>query len=123
MRHLLWCLPLWAAVGCSFGPEPPARSSPSPDETAATPTHRPAGIDAEEKPAPKKNQARKPLDNAAMERLARTDPIAFIEQSIQRYDREVRGYNVTLVKRERIAGTLQPTEQVESIFREKPFSV
>src|SRR5207253_2404277 len=63
-----------------------------------------------------------------MEKLARTDPVAFIIECVDRYDREVRGYRVTLSKRERVNGTLyppegKPTEVVRCAFREKPFSV
>jgi hypothetical protein len=62
-------------------------------------------------------------DNATMERLARTDPVAFLENCLRRYDREVRGYTATMVKQERIKGDLRPTEVVEVSFQEKPFSV
>jgi hypothetical protein len=55
--------------------------------------------------------------------LAAADPVAFLEASIARYDREVRGFRATLLKQERIAGKLQPPERVACWFREKPFSV
>jgi hypothetical protein len=66
----------------------------------------------------------KPLpDAAAMERLARTDPVAFLENCLRRYNREVQGYRVTLEKQERLGGVLQPREVLEADFREQPFSV
>jgi hypothetical protein len=62
-------------------------------------------------------------DNAAMGRLARTDPIAFLENCLRRYDREVRGYRTTFLKQERLEGALQRTEVIDVAFRERPFSV
>ena len=66
----------------------------------------------------------KPLPSEAeMVRLAKKDPIAFLEKCIQRYDREVEGYTTTLMKKERLGGRLEPREIIEASFREKPFSV
>jgi hypothetical protein len=111
MKPLLWCLPLCLLAGCALSGEHSASvDAPAPEETVSEPLAR---VDA----------TRKLLDNAGMEELARTDPIAFLEETIQRYDREVHGYYVTLVKQERIGGKLNPTERVASSFREKPFSV
>jgi hypothetical protein len=62
-------------------------------------------------------------ENAQMEKLAKTDPIAFLENCLKRYDREVKGYQVTLRKQERIGGKLQRSEVIEAQFREEPFSV
>jgi hypothetical protein len=65
-----------------------------------------------------------PLPNEAeMEQLAKEDPIAFLQECIRRYDREVQGYTATLYKQERIGGRLQPSEVIDVAFREKPFSV
>jgi len=58
-----------------------------------------------------------------MERLAQTDPIAFLENCLRRYDREVKGYRATLQKQERLGGKLQGTEVIDVSFQEKPFSV
>lgn len=66
----------------------------------------------------------KPLPSeAAMERLARTDPIAFLETCIRRYDRQVKGFTATLRKQERIDGKLERSEVIDVAFREDPFSV
>jgi hypothetical protein len=62
-------------------------------------------------------------DDARMEKLAKTDPIAFLENCIKRYDREVKGYEATLIKQERLGGKLQPREVIGVQFREEPFSV
>lgn len=66
----------------------------------------------------------KPLPSEAeMERLAKSDPIRFLETCIQRYDREVKGYTTELVKQERIEGRLERREVIDVSFREDPFSV
>jgi hypothetical protein len=62
-------------------------------------------------------------DDAGLERLARTDPVAFLEACLRRYDREVRGYRTTLYKRERLEGKLHDPEVIDVAFREKPFGV
>jgi hypothetical protein len=62
-------------------------------------------------------------DEAEMVRLAETDPAAFLEWCLVRYDREVAGYRLNFRKQERIRGELLPSEEITSAFREKPFSV
>jgi hypothetical protein len=57
------------------------------------------------------------------EMLPDPDPIAFLRKALERYDREVRGYRVTLRKQERIDGKLRSPEKIEVQFRESPFSV
>jgi hypothetical protein len=109
MRRLMVCLPLCLVpVTC-------APTTPTWDE-----------VDRAEEPAPLAKVADdgKALPKEdAMVRLARTDPIAFLEKCIVRYDREVKGYHCTLLKQERLKGKLQPTEKIVVDFREKPFSV
>jgi hypothetical protein len=58
-----------------------------------------------------------------MERLAKTDPLAFLEKCLLRYEREVKGYRCKLQRQERVQGKLQPSENFDVTFREKPFSV
>lgn len=60
---------------------------------------------------------------AAMERLAKSDPVAFLETCLRRYDREVKAYTAILRKQERIDGELQRSEIIDVAFREDPFSV
>jgi hypothetical protein len=108
MRRLLLCLSLCFALS----PEPLPR-----DEQAATSrsdTSALRDVPDDDRPLP---------DAAAMERLARTDPIAFLENCLRRYNREVQGYRVALEKQERLNGVLQPREVLEADFREQPFSV
>lgn len=65
-----------------------------------------------------------PLPSAEeMERLAKSDPVSFVQECIRRYDREVQGYTVELSKQERLEGHLHPREVMDVAFREKPFSV
>jgi hypothetical protein len=66
----------------------------------------------------------KPLPTEAqMKRLAETNPIAFLEACVHRYEREVKGYRCSLHKQERLDGKLQPSEVIDVQFREEPFSV
>ncbi len=102
MRRLLFCLPLCLLMSPS-GPHRAAPSGPAladvADDGGALPTE------------------------ARMKRLAETDPVAFLEACIRRYDREVKGYHCVLYKQERLEGALQPTEEIACDFREEPFSV
>jgi hypothetical protein len=62
-------------------------------------------------------------DAATMVNLAKTDPIAFLEWTLIRYDREVKGYSCLLIKQERLRGALQDREKIEVLFKDKPLSV
>ena len=55
--------------------------------------------------------------------LARTDPIAFLDAARTRLRREVRTLKTTLVKQERVQGTLNNPETIELVGRAEPFSV
>jgi hypothetical protein len=109
MHRIPWCAPLFLLAGCSL-PEgnnhltPPAAESPAVARAETRPRPAPA----------------KPVD---MDELARTDPVAFLEASLDRYDREVQGFRATLIKQERLRGKLGPEETIAVAFREKPFSV
>lgn len=59
---------------------------------------------------------------AEMEKLAKDDPIGFVEACLRRYNREVQGYKGVLEKQERVGGTLNDAEVVTIAFREKPHS-
>jgi hypothetical protein len=75
-------------------------------------------------PEPKAADDNTPLPDAAgLERLARTDPVAFMKACLRRYDRDVKGYYCTFVKQERLGGKLQRSEVIDVSFREDPFSV
>jgi hypothetical protein len=106
MRRLLLCLPVYFVL-LPGGPR-----AESADKQAA-----PAPLKAV-----KDDGAALP-DNAAMTRLAKDDPIRFLENCLKRYDREVQGYRCTLVKQERLEGKLQRSEVTAIAFRERPFSV
>jgi hypothetical protein len=117
MRHFFWSLPLCLLAGCALSVEHP----PAADSSAVLTATFESPEDQEK--APKADATRKLLDNDGMVRLAKTDPIAFLEDTIRRYDRKVRGYTCTLIKEERVGGKVQPRERIACKFREKPFSV
>src|SRR5260370_37851018 len=62
-------------------------------------------------------------DAAGLEKLARKDPVAFLENCLRRYQREVKGYTCVMQKQERVGDKLQSKEILEVTHREKPFSV
>jgi hypothetical protein len=102
MYRLLTVTSLGLALGCT---------SPPPD---AGPHAEIASFTDEGKELPAESQ---------MARLARTEPIAFLEACLARDEREVKGYRCTLVKQERINGELRKEEEVRVAFRADPFSV
>jgi hypothetical protein len=61
-------------------------------------------------------------DAEQMKRLAQTNPVAFLEECLVRYQRDVQGYALTLHKRERIDGELQKPEDIRVAFRVRPHS-
>jgi hypothetical protein len=63
------------------------------------------------------------LTDEEMKRLAREDPIAFLENCLRRHQGQVKGYTAILEKQERINGKLMPKEVIEVHFREEPHSV
>jgi hypothetical protein len=108
MRLLLVSLPLCFLAAFDDTPRPARTAPPEPAAAAAA-----AAADT----------AAALPDQAALERLVRTDPIAFMRACIRRYDREVKGYRCTFAKQERIGGKLQRSEIIDVSFRENPFSV
>ncbi len=89
---------------------------------AASPSHSARPERPPERPAPSADDG-KPLPSPTqMERLAKDDPIAFLEACRLRYDREVKSYTVVMDKQERIDGRLHPREVIQVAFREKPFA-
>jgi len=58
------------------------------------------------------------------EPLPTGDVVTFLDKCVQRYEQQgIAGYSVILHKQERIGGKLQASEEIESYYREKPFSV
>jgi hypothetical protein len=51
------------------------------------------------------------------------NPIAFLEKCLKHYDRTVKGYSLTLRKREYIDGTLHKLEVIDVHFKDEPHSV
>jgi hypothetical protein len=65
-----------------------------------------------------------------MQKLAREDPVAFLENCIRYYDRDVQGYRLVMQKQERVPTRLpiekrklQKKEVIEVCFKDKPHSV
>jgi Protein of unknown function (DUF1571) len=109
MRRSILCWPLILLAGCTGGSE----KTPAPP----LPAHEiPSAVTPDGKPAPLP-------DNAAMENLARTDPVQFLKRCLQRYERDVQGYRCMLVKKEHVLGKDLPEERIRSAFRERPYSV
>jgi hypothetical protein len=74
---------------------------------------------------------RNPLpDSLGMQKLARESPVAFLENCIRYYDRDVHGYHLIMQKQERLPTRvpiekrkLQKKEVIEVYFKDKPQSV
>lgn len=58
-----------------------------------------------------------------MDKLAKSNPVAFLKACLARYNRDVKAYSLIFQKQERIGGKLEKKELLEVKFREKPFSV
>ena len=62
-------------------------------------------------------------DDEMMARLARNNPVQFLEACLHRYGREINGYSGELRKQERLEGKQCPVEVIDFCFREEPYSV
>ncbi len=58
-----------------------------------------------------------------LEKLAKTDAVAFLEKCLDRYRKEVKGYRAIFHKQERIGGRMNKPEEIEVAFLESPHSV
>jgi hypothetical protein len=105
MRLVMLCLlPCYLLAAAPSGPAHPARPP--------------------ERPMPVIRDDGKPLSDAEqMERLAREQPLEFIEECLRRYRRDVRAYTLTMTKEECILGQPEKPEEMEVAFREQPYSV
>ncbi len=115
MRRLLFCLPLGlplcllvcVPLCLLMAPNGPRTATPSPVSALAEASDDGGKLPSDEQ----------------MTQLAKTDPVAFLENCLRRCDREVKGYHCVLRKQERLEGKLQPSEEIAVDFREEPFSV
>jgi len=62
-------------------------------------------------------------DVSQMTNLARNNPFGFLENCLKHCEKEVRAYQLTMQKQERLQGRLQNKEIIEVAFREHPYSV
>lgn len=60
---------------------------------------------------------------ASPARLARRDPVGFLEYCLRQYRARYRDYTCTFLKQERIGGTLGPVQTIDAKYRDEPFSV
>jgi hypothetical protein len=111
MNRLLLCLPALVVTGLLLAyltlAQLPAETTPAVAE--------PRGPDL-----PAAGELATP---AQMERLAQVDPLAFLENCLRRYRREVKGYRMVMYKQERIEGSVKPAEVIDVAVREEPYSV
>ncbi len=101
MRRICWYLPACLLGGCSYPPV----SDTSPPLLSVIETRKPI------------------LKTGDLENLVVSDPVAFLEQCLDRVDRHIHAYTATLVKQERLQGKLGAEEEILVTFRESPFSV
>ena len=58
-----------------------------------------------------------------LDKLAKDEPVKFLERCLAHYEKEVQGYRCVLAKQEKVNGKLRDYDVVRACFREKPFSV
>jgi hypothetical protein len=106
MHRLLICLPICLCLGPHY------------QEAADTPA-KPTAPRAD---VVKDNGTALPKPDE-MEGLAKNDVLAFFEQTLRRFGREVKGYSAVLQKQEKIDGKIYPTEVIDVRVREKPYAI
>ena len=108
MGHVWFTLPMICAVCLAATPVPslaPVTARPEPITEAPTSTD--IG----------------PVTAAKLAALAKSDPIALLDACRRKYTAEYRGYRATMIKRERINGTLHDEEEIRVAVREQPYAV
>jgi hypothetical protein len=101
---LLVVIPICLAAGPAPAPIPTDRPDPAVLPPALPSVGTPATVDDRE-------------------RLAKADPIAFLNACRTRYLAEVHGYRCTLIKQERIHGKLNDREVIAMAVRAEPYAV
>jgi hypothetical protein len=90
---------------------------------ARPPASQPTEVPLEDQPLPAVPDGGSLPHAAEMEEVARSDPVAFLETCLRRFQREVHGYRMVMQKQERIDGGLQPLEVIEVVLQEEPYRV
>ena len=62
-------------------------------------------------------------EEATFARLAKDNPVKFLDACLRRYNREIHGYSGVLRKQERLNCKLQAVEVIDYWFEEEPYSV
>jgi hypothetical protein len=73
--------------------------------------------------APNSTEDRSRISGTDFALLVRTEPLRALDLAIQRYQMEVKGFQATFQKQERIGGKLGSQEIIRVLFRNEPFSV
>lgn len=72
--------------------------------------------------APRSARSKQIVTSVELEAFWKTDPIAALEASLARFEREVQGYHCTLQKQETLGGKLGGVEVIRHAVREEPFA-
>jgi len=96
-----------------------ARSATEPMATANLSPRKPGPRQVFAAPTPSRPLA----ETETLEAMAARDPIAFLELTLDRYDRAVRDYTCTFSKKELVCGRMTRTQVMEAMCRQSPFSV
>lgn len=100
--------------------DPPQSKAPA---LVPVPEASPAVLLAAATPLPPKSVAPAPLTKEQIIDLAKSNPDAVWRMGQERYDREVRDYGCTFVKREFVNGKLKDEEEIDVRFRDQPHAV
>jgi hypothetical protein len=121
----LLCCPLMAAAPSDSAYHSfTSRRSPVLADRSATPNTAACRISSDGKLARLlAEQGRSCAWEGALAASPQTAPVAFLEESILRYQRDITGYTLTMQKQEFIGGQLQKKEIVKAAFRDEPHSV
>jgi hypothetical protein len=117
------CLVLVCAGAFSGAPAPADPPQSKVPAHIPVPEVAPGVILAAATPLPPKPVASAPLSKEQIIDLAKSNPDAVWRMGQERYNREVRDYGCTFVKREFVNGKLRDEEEIDVRFRDQPHAV
>jgi hypothetical protein len=96
----------------------PSKAEPAADSTRILPGTTPAVMAKAEfgPPAPNQNES-------TVREWAESDPLGFVRHALANYQRGVRDYACRFVKTELVCGKMTKAQEIDVLFREKPFCV